>query len=311
MGHGRCPSRLRIDHQVAHPASRSSWEEQTHLPAREAIWQNKMIGRLIVRLHLHDAQRSAAAVAAGDEDSPGPEPSRAGGRSREPSSGAWPRGGGGGGGYRALHKRSAGGSGGGRPRGSEPPPNLRADGLGSHRRERGPRGGAVRGGGRWALHGRTWGRLARGWRARAPEKRLLRWCARTPPADSPAPKTRLGATSSDSQGSAALEEVGERAAWPRSQRKFDPWMQSGSAAHTATLNPPYAAAPSCGLRPLPPGRRVRARLASRERALRRRPALRAPAGAAGTRAPTRLASREHALRCSPTLRAPAAASRSD
>ncbi|PUZ51423.1 hypothetical protein GQ55_6G184600 [Panicum hallii var. hallii] len=65
-------------------------------------------------------------------------------------------------------------------------------------------------------HGVEWSARAPG----APEKRTLRWCARTPPADSPATKTRPGSASSDSQGSAPPDsEEGERAAWPRSQRR--------------------------------------------------------------------------------------------
>ena len=58
------------------------------------------------------------------------------------------------------------------------------------------------------------------------------------------------------------------------------------------------AGPSCGLRPVPSGCRVRVRLASRKRALCRRRALRAP---------TRLTSRERALHRGPALRASAAA----
>ena len=70
MDHGRCPSRLRIGRQVATVAGAArglvgvdadavhrahGQEEQNHLPAaRERIRQNEMIGRLIVRLHLHD-----------------------------------------------------------------------------------------------------------------------------------------------------------------------------------------------------------------------------------------------------------------
>ena len=70
-----------------------------------------------------------------------------------------------------------------------------------------------------------------------------------------------------------------------SRRPNPPRAAAPRAALAARrLNPPCTAAPSCGLRPPPPGRGVRARLASRERALRCSPTLRAPTAAAGTRA---------------------------
>ena len=54
-----------------------------------------------------------------------------------------------------------------------------------------------------------------------------------------------------------------------SRRPNPPRAAAPRAALAARrLNPPCTAAPSCGLRPPPPGRGVRARLASRERALR-------------------------------------------
>jgi len=80
-----------------------------------------------------------------------------------------------------------------------------------------------------------------------------------------------------------------RAAAPRAalaaRRPNPPRAAAPRAALAARrLNPPCTAAPSCGLRPPPPERGVRARLASRERALRCSPTLRAPTAAAGTRA---------------------------
>uniref|UniRef100_A0A0A9GQ25 Uncharacterized protein n=1 Tax=Arundo donax TaxID=35708 RepID=A0A0A9GQ25_ARUDO len=47
--------------------------------------------------------------------------------------------------------------------------------------------------------------------AGAPEKRTFMWCARTPPADSPATKTLLTSACSANHGSAAL--------WSRSQSR--------------------------------------------------------------------------------------------
>ena len=82
MDHGRCPFRLRIGLQVTTVAEKQLVgvdADAAHTVRRNgstclllvANREIEMIGRLIVRLHLHDAQRSAAAVAAGDEDSPG------------------------------------------------------------------------------------------------------------------------------------------------------------------------------------------------------------------------------------------------
>ena len=66
-----------------------------------------------------------------------------------------------------------------------------------------------------------------------------------------------------------------------SRRPNPPRAAAPRAALAARrLNPPCTAAPSCGLRPPPPERGVRARLASRERALRRRLA---PAGSGRSR----------------------------
>ena len=88
---------------------------------------------------------------------------------------------------------------------------------------------------------------------------------------------------------------------PRAFRELG--LRSPPAGRTRPALPPLGlrsppAGPSCGLRPVPSGCRVRVRLASRERALCRRRALRAP---------TRLTSRERALHRGPALRASAAA----